>query len=345
MPKKLSEISKSVRQQKIFNILRHHTEVDEALPISEIHARLIREDIQTCQKTIQRDLIEMSSTHKIESTDGKPSRYFCSNEYEPDYQLTFSESELTTLALALRSLKEMSDDFQRSLCEKTETILLSKLPREIASDFEKLKAFTIVSPGLRAVTGQENGQGYSLILKALQGQRVIECTNHSPYQSKTNSQIIRRFSPLKLNMVGGEQYLLVHDHRDGIIKRLKVCRMSDIRILETKIDPQLLSKVDDLSASIGGFGGPEMEIRKYAIHCDELMATLFKEKKFHPSQKIETSGENYIITFETNPSIEIARYFSGWAKHIRRVEPEETYREIQDIWHAGLELSRVRKAA
>jgi predicted DNA-binding transcriptional regulator YafY len=145
MPKKLSDLTKSVRQQKIYNILRHHTSEENSLTVTEIHNRLVKEDVNTCNRTIKRDLDEMSISHKFASTESMPVRFYCSDDFEPDYQLTFNESELKTMALALRSLKEMSDQFQQGLCEKTETILLSKLPKEIASEFERLKSYTIVS--------------------------------------------------------------------------------------------------------------------------------------------------------------------------------------------------------
>lgn len=344
MPKKLSDHSKLVRQQKIYNILRHHTDEENALSVSEIHNRLSREDVDTCNRTIKRDLEEMSITHKLSATETMPTRFYCSDDYEPDYQLTFNESELKTMTLALQALKEMSDKFQSSLCEKTEAILMSKLPKEIAKDFEKLKSYTIVSPSLRAVVGQEDSESYKKILKALKEEKVITCENHSPYKDKAYRQLVRTFSPLKLNMVGSEQYLFVHDHESKTIKRLKVCRMKNIVITDKKVDKKLIES-KDLEASIGGFGGPETVVQKYVVHCDELMAILFKEKMLHPSQKVSEHNGSYTISFEVNPSIEISRYLAGWAKHIHNVEPASVMDEMKDIWASGLHQVKEKKAA
>jgi predicted DNA-binding transcriptional regulator YafY len=335
MPKKLSDLPKHVRQQKIYNILRHITSEDEALSVSEIHHRLTDDDVVTCLKTIKRDLEEMSVSHKFMATETMPARFFCSDEYEPDYQLTFNESELKTIALALQSLKESSDHFQKSLCEKTETILMSKLPREIAIEFEKLKALTIVTPGVRGVVGVEDGEAYKLVLKALTEGKVIECENHSPYKDKAYRKKLRVFSPIKLNMVGSEQYLMAMDHEDKEIKRLKICRMKNVKITSQKVDETILES-KNLESSIGGFGGPNSPVQKYEIHCDELMGILFQEKKIHPSQVVTETKTGFIITFETNPSIEIPRYLAGWAKHIQRIEPASVYDEVKDIWSQGL---------
>lgn len=339
MPKKLSDHSKSVRQQMIYNILRHHTSEENALSVSEIHNRLIKEDVETCHRTIKRDLEEMSSSHKFLSTENMPVRFYCSDDYEPDYQLTFNESELTTMALALHSLMEMADPFQRKLCERTEAILSSKLPKEIAIDFEKLKSLTIVSPGIRAVAGIESSEGYKHVLKALKEEKVLQCENHSPYKDEEYRKRIRTFSPLKLNMVGSEHYLFAYDHEDQKIKRLKICRLRNIRILDQKISKSHFNNLSDVEASIGGFGGPGEKVIKYVVECDDLMATLFEEKMIHPTQKVLRKNGKCKITFEANPSIEISRYLSGWSKHIQNVEPQEVMDEMKEIWSAGLKVA------
>lgn len=330
MPKKLSDLSKSVRQQKIYNILRHLTDEECALTVTEIHNRLVKDDVDTCHRTIKRDLEEMSLTHKFVSTETTPVRFYCSDEYEPDYQLTFNESELKTMALALRALREVSDSFQKSLCEKTETILLSKLPKEIAIDFERLKSYTIVSPGIRTTAGLENNESYKQVLTALKLEKVIECENHSPYKSASYRTTLRTYSPIKLNLVGGEQYLIVKDHSDQEIKRLKICRMKNVKILDQKIDKDTYLEIEKLTHS--------EDLQKYVIHCDELMFTLFKEKKIHPSQRTSEENGSFTITFQATPSIEISRYLSGWAKHIKQIEPPEVMEEIKDIWSTGLKL-------
>lgn len=345
MPKKLSDIPKVVRHQKIYNILRFFTSEDNSLTVSDIHAKLIKDDINTSQKTIQRDLMDMSSTHKIMATETRPARWYCSAECDLDYELTFSESDLKTIALALRSLREISDTFQRTLCERTEATLLSKLPKNIAADFEKLSSYTIVSPSLRTIAGVESSIAYKTILKALKEERVIRCENHSPYKDESYRKIQRTFSPLKLNMVGGEQYLLVQDHMDNKVKRLKVCRMKNIEIRNEKVDQNLLANLNDLDMSIGGYGSPGMESQIYEIYCDELMATLFEEKKMHPNQVVEKVNGEYVIRFESYQSIEIARYLSGWSKHIRHVNPKSVMDDMQEIWEAGLKRVPQKRAA
>lgn len=345
MPKKLSDASKLTRQQKIYNILRHHDSEAEGLQVSDIHERLIKDGTNVSQKTITRDLDEMSTSHNIESSLTKPAKYYCSGEFDPEYQLTFSETELLSMALALNSLKEMSDPFQRSLCEKTEAILKGKLPRQTASRFGNLKSLTIVSPGIRAIAGVENGEAYKAVLSALESNRKIECENHSPYKDMNYRLEKRKFSPLKLNMVGGEQYLFAIEDADDKIKRLKICRLRNIKVLDEKMDPALRERELTNQHAIGGYGDAEMPVTKYVVFCDELMGILFSERMMHPTQKVTKQGDEYVITFECNPSQEISRYLAGWAKHIRSIEPAETMAEMEEIFVAGIELGRPKKEA
>jgi predicted DNA-binding transcriptional regulator YafY len=345
MPKKFSALSKQARQQEIYNVLRHHIDDETALAVTEIRNRLEDKDITVSAKTIQRDLEDMSTSHMIESSFTKPTRYYCSGDYDPDYQLTFSESELKVLSLSMMSYREMADPFHRSLCDQTVTIFRSKLPKIIAKEFDSLSDYTIVSPGIRSVSGADTRRNYQKILEALKDKRQIQCENHSPYKEPEQRNEVRTFNPLKLHLVGGEHYLIVYDDRDQKLKRLKICRLQDVKILSSAVPKEYFERSLEQDLSVGGFGGPGENQVTYEICCDEVMATLFGEKLFHPSQSISRTAEGYVIRFTTNPSIEIARYFSGWAKHIHWVSPNALQDEIEEIWFAGLARAKTSKAA
>lgn len=346
MPKKLSEHDPITRHQMIFNILRQRTSEESAMSVSEMYAALVGKGIKTCEKTVKRDLEKMESTHKLFATEEKKGkRYYRDEEYDPDYQLTFHESELITMALALQNLREMSDQFQRSLCERTESILLGKLPKTVAQDFQKLKSLTIVTAPFRSIVGVEDKESYAKVMKALSESRVIRCRNNSPYKDKEYRKVLRTYSPLKLNMSGSEQYLFAVDHDDWQVKRLKICRLKDLQILDQKIDKSKMPSVDELDASIGGYGGPGTPVKKYVIHCNELMAILFQEKMMHPSQKVEEKNGEFIITFEANPSVEITRYLAGWAEYIDYVEPIDVFEDMKKIWEAGIKSKSGKKVA
>ncbi len=346
MPKKYSDASKEVRQQRIYDILKHCSD-DSSMSVSEIHHRLIAEGIKTCTKTIQRDLTEdMPTTHRIMATETKPNRFYSDSDYKPDYLLTFSEWELQTMILALEGFKEMSSPHLKTLSQKTEIILLSKLPKSVAEEFLKLKAMTVVTPSFRGEAEVENSEAYRSVMRALKEGRAIQCRNNSPYKDESFSKIVRTFSPLFMHVSGSEHYLMAFDHDDQVPKRLKICRLIEVRVLAEKIDPALLLKHKNLKNTIGGFGGFDDSVVKYSITCDKVMATLFQERMIHSSQKVIADGESYQITFESNPSREIVRDLAGWAQHIEHVEPQEVFDELKQIWKAGLEKKpKIRKKA
>jgi predicted DNA-binding transcriptional regulator YafY len=343
MPKKLGEQSKQVRQQNIYNMLKLRNSEEHALKISEIHEHLQSKGILTTQKTIRRDLEDMIISHKLVTTHSSPIKYY-SSDYKPDFQLTFSEWDITTMLLALSGLKEMSDPFLKNLCMKTETILLSKFPKDSARDFENFKQLTTVTPAFQTESAFESADTYLAVIEALKSGRVIQCQNHSPWKPKAEHESLRVFSPLKLHIVGSEQYLMAMDHQNQQIKRLKICRLRQVKLLDQKVDPELVHQLEKHQNTIGAFGGPNNTILKYRIHCDEIMATLFRERRIHSSQSIAEEQGQFVITFETYDSDEIARCLAGWAPHISRVEPPKLADDLERIWQAGLNLKSKKVA-
>lgn len=336
MPKKFSDVSKEVRQQKIYNILKMCTE-DSGMSVNEVYDRLVSEGVKASEKTIQRDLLlYMPSTHRIQVTMTKPARFYCDPYYKPEYQLTFSESELHTMTLALDGFREMAPPHLKELAYKTEVILLSKLPNSVAEEFKKLKSLTIVTPSFRGESAVENSDAYKKVMRSLKDNVVIKCQNASPYKDDSYGKVVRTFAPLYLHMSGSEHYLMAVDLDDNQPKRLKICRLQNIELTTKKIDLSLREKHKDLSNTIGGFGGTEEAVVNYTITCDKLMATLFQEKKIHATQKVRTNGKVYMISFQSNPSKEIIRDLAGWAHHIHSVEPQEVMNELVEIWEAGL---------
>ena len=338
MPKKFSDFTKIYRHQKIYNILRQCSE-DSALSVSEIHTRMIKDGIDVSGRTITRDLEEMSESHKLQSTDGMPVRFYASEDFRPDYQLNFNEEQLQTIILALESLKQMSPEYLKDLCQKTETTLIGKLPKEISEEFSKLKALAVVKPSLAGEAVAKEKEGFRLVMKALREGKVFQCENHSPYKNKEYNSQKRLFAPLLLNMSGGEPYLFVHDEESKTLKKVKLSRLKHVVIQDKAVDKTLTKKINNLDKAIGGYGGLNEPVSKFSVKCDEEMAQTFDERKIHHSQKIEKKGSHFIISFEANDSSEIIRYLAGFGGHIKEVHPVDAYEKLKAIWRAGLEAA------
>lgn len=329
----MSDKSKPVRHEAIYQLLSDCEE--HALSATEITERLQDKGIASSRKTITRDLAEMDVSFGICSDGGYPEKFFKSQGHKRDYQLNFSESELQTMILALEGLKIKSSMAVKTLCTRTETILLSKLQEADRANFNHLKSLTIFTPAFRGESDLENPESFKLVMTALKQNKVIRCENNSPYAPVDQEPVAKKYSPLFLNLVGGENYLWVHDHEDNIPKQLKICRLQNIVILDEKVDNRLRKNLGDINARIGGFGGPNQKVVDYTVRCDRTMALLFKERKIHHSQKVIGTGNEWVIKFQANESFEIFRYLAGWAKHIRSLEPESLRKEVEEIWDAG----------
>ncbi len=341
MPKKFStDFSKDVRQQEIYNILRYRTE-DSSITTTEVAELLEKKGCKASNKTILRDVQdEMGDTHGIRCTETKPNRFYVDGDFKPQYQLNFSEWELQTITHALDSFREMGPPHLKEPALKAEAVLLSKVPKGVAEHLEKIKGITAVTPSFRGESGIDYSQAYRLVMRALMDGFVINCRNISPYKDDCFAKKVRTFSPLFLHIAGSEHYLIALDHEDNQPKRLKVCRLQDIEVTNKKFDISIRAKHRDFSNSIGGYGGSEDLVIKYTITCDKLMATLFQERKIHSTQQVRSNGNEYFITFESNPSKEIVRDLAGWALHIKDVKPVEVMNELMEIWEAGMSKKR-----
>jgi len=225
MPKKFSDKSKPVRHEALYQLLSDNE--DHALSVTELTELLEKRGIVSCRKTVTRDLAEMDKSFGITSDGGYPEKFFKLSGHKRDYQLNFSESELQTMILALDGLKIKASMAVKTLCTRTETILLSKLQEADRVDFAHLKSITLFTPSFRGESDLENPESFKLVMNALKTNRVIECENHSPYADPAHKPELKKYSPLYLNLVGGENYLWVHDHQDNMPKQLKICRLKE----------------------------------------------------------------------------------------------------------------------
>ncbi len=309
------------------------------MSVSAIHRYLTRADINVSQRTVARDLDEMSLTHKLQSTESIPVRFYTSPDFEPDYQLSFNPEQLQMIFLALQTLRVQSSDFIKNLCLQTEIALLAKLPNGTIADAEDLKELTLVTPTVSGLGANIDHENFKLVMTALREARVIECLNHSPYQSHQQQQRKRIFSPLLLQVIGADSYLFVHDHHSQSNKKVKVSRLSQIRLLDEKVNPKHRGQLRNLEQLVGSYGGTDEQWSHYSILCTPAMAQHFREKKFHSQQEITAEGENFRISFYANHGAEIIRYLAGFGDNILEISPASVKQQIENIWRSGLKVA------
>ena len=338
MSKSLENKGKIPRQNRVKRLLSLTSE-ESALSITEIAERLNAEGFNVNRKTVERDIDDISEDrdYSLSEVDSNPTRFFFNGELPQNYEMVFDENQLQTIILALQSLKQMSPGVLKSLCTEVEQTLVSKLPKALSKEFDHLKSISNAAPTILGEAADIEPGVLQTVLSCLRKGKVFECTYVSPDDSKV-SKGIRSFAPLKLHFVG-TPYLYVYDTDDNVIKMLRISRIHQAELTDKNVNKSRAREIN-LEHVFGGYGKGSEKIINYAITCSKPMAQKFSEQKIHPSQRIEVlKGGNFKITFSVNDSYEVIRLLAQYGEFIKKIEPEEAYGKVREIWKQGLKAS------
>lgn len=324
------------RQNQIKRYLARTSE-ESAQSISEITERLQASGYRITRKTVERDIDEISSDYTLKETGANPTRFYFDGDFKIDFELVFDETQLQTIILALQSFKQMSPKILKSLCHEVETTLVSKLPRTLGHEFERLKTISHAAPTVLGEGEDIDPAVLETVLHCLRKGRVFECKYNSP-DYPAPSDRTRSFAPLRLHLAGAP-YLYVYDCDDNNIKLLRISRISSAMRTDTAVNTKRAKEIK-LDHVFGGYGKGTERVVDYAITCTKPMAQKFHEHKIHPTQKIEVlSKELFKITFSVHDSHEVTRLLAQYGEFIRKIEPDEEYAKVKLIWEKGLKAS------
>lgn len=329
---------KVYRQNRIKRLLSLKGE-DSALSITEITEMLNSEGFQVNRKTVERDIDEIGvdCDYPLSEVGSNPVRFFCNGELPQNYEMIFDENQLQTIILALQSLKQMSPEVIKNLCKEVEQTLQSKMPKSVSREFDYLKGISNAAPTVLGEAGDIEPRVFQTVLSCLRKGKVFECHYISP-EDATPSRRIRSFAPLKLHFVGAP-YLYVYDIQDNNIKLLRISRIHEAVMTEQSVDKSRTREIK-LEHVFGGYGKGTEKVIDYVITCTRGMALRFKEHKIHPSQKIEVlPNGSFKITFSLHDSLEIVRMLAQYGEWIEKIEPEQEYNKVKEIWKRGLKAS------
>jgi predicted DNA-binding transcriptional regulator YafY len=337
MTKSLEGKGKTSRQNRMKRLLSNKSE-ESALSLTEITKLLNAEGFSVNRKTVERDRDEISSADfPLSETDSNPVKYFFNGELPQNYELVFDENQLQTIVLALESLKQMSPEVIKSLCQEVEDTLVDRLPTELKGEFKHLQSISNASPTILGEGGEIEAGVLQTVLYCLRKGKLFQCEYHSS-EEVVPSKRIRSFAPLKLHFAGSP-YLYVYDNEDGVIKMLRISRIHSIKQTESVVNKGRAREIK-LDHVFGGYGKGTEKVIDYAITCTTQMATKFREQKIHSSQQIELVGKDlFKITFSLHDSLEVVRMLAQYGEWIRKIEPEEVNAKVRAIWEQGLKAS------
>ena len=335
MTRKSSDKTKFERHNRITSMLAMRSE-SSALSITDIWDQISKEGYRVDRKTVERDISELTKKYPgLQETGSNPVRFYFTEGFKLDYPLAFTEDQLQTIIWALGNLKKAAPTMIERLCTEVEDTLLSKLPENLQADFKKIKSFTVSGNTILGKSNDVDEVSFKTILQCLKDEVVFSCT----YASLNKEPEDRYFAPLILQMSEGTPYLYIYDLKDMQIKTLRISRIKNARATDVKVNTSRAKEIN-MEYAIGGYGGRSDDtIIDYVVYGTKELATYFDEHIIHNSQKIEYQNGQYKVSFTMNDSFEIVRHLAHRGDFITKIEPEDVYSKVKEIWRKGLEVA------
>ena len=226
----MAKISLKARQDKIVQILSRRNTEEQAISTREIHKILLSSDIDVSRRTIDRDIIALSATSGIVSTDQGTNRFYMSKDYKIQHGLQLTPETLQTFLIALNQLKQGSHVYFKEMATQAQTTLISALNEELRHNLQiqAQKYHFDYELGNSSSSGQAD---FRLILQALRENKVFTCYN-KPHQKK------RKFAPIIFTISSNTPYLVVQDMKDQKISKVRITLISKVQITKEFFNSQ-----------------------------------------------------------------------------------------------------------
>jgi predicted DNA-binding transcriptional regulator YafY len=315
----MGKLTKARRQDIIYEYLRGKDQ-DSSLSASEIHQRLVAEQIDIDLRSVRRDLTELSETHGLVSTDSRPERFYSSKDFSLKYKLELSESSLQVLMIALNNLKQTSHEYFHDLTTEAETAILNSLGESFQEELRETKERYYYSYGSSGKPESTSLKDFDKIMQAIRKNKVFTCKNNSPYKDKDYNERRRKFAPYIFILNSGAPYIIAKDMDDLKFKKLRMTRITEVRLTPSTFEPTDIDQIN-LEGMIGGYGGLDEPIVDIVIQCSNIVATYFKENIIHQSQVIEKKDDHYLVKLRCSKSKELGRVIKSWGKEIYSTTP------------------------
>lgn len=328
-------MKKRQRQDIIIQFLKRKDE-ESAVPVSTVYEYLLSQGYTGSDRTVRRDIEELSNDTGLVSTEDSPERYYISKEYNFIHNLELNEESLQTVLIALNSLKKTSHEYFEASATQAENAIYSALAPDIEASLRQAKERYYFDYSMAGRPTKNNNRDFQKIMHAIRESYIIQCKNDSPYKTKEENSRERVFAPYRFVLAAGIPYLIVKDVESDELKTLRACRVTGVKITKDKFDSKEADSLD-LKNFIGGWGAHEKDSVEIEIVCERSMGKYFEEKKVHPSQEVQIQKDgNYRIQLSCALSSEITRLVASFGGQLISAAPKQLFDEIKDVWSSGL---------
>ncbi len=302
-------------------MLRIHQAVQEGhFP----NATKLARQLEVSTKSIQRDLEFMRDRLGLPiEYDAARYGYFYSEEVSSFPTLQITEGELFALLVAEKALQQYrGTSFEKPLLSALKK-MADTLPDTVSlnlAEWEQTISFrTSAEPVLDLNV-------FDQLAKATAQRRQLALTYRKPGQADAELRVV---DPYHLSNINGEWFLFGYCH---LRQEIRTFVPSRIQALEqtgkTFRRPPQFSLERRLRDSFGVHSGQgRCRIR---IQFSEWVADYIREKKWHPSQKLQELPEGRVeLQLDLSSLVEIQRWVLGWGGDAVVLEPRELVEAVR----------------
>lgn len=298
--------------------------LERLLKIDELLRRNARQtadtlaaELECSERTVRGELAFLKDRYgaPVEFDQGKGWHYTESNWRLPTVPLT--RGELFALTLGARMLSACSGSVYREELEGAIAQLAKRLPEQISVNLQQLAEQNVMfRVGAELALDPEIWQ---CLEAACQQQRRV----HMRYATPGKPVSARAFDPYVLHFSRNNPYVTGWCHRRGEVRWFRVDRIQalELRPETFELDPAFDREAhfaDAFQHEVGGVPQP------MAIWFDAGTAPYINERRWHPTQQIETHADGSItLRFVVRGLNEVKRWILFYGAGARALEPPE----------------------
>jgi len=270
-----------------------------------------------CSKTFLRDIEWLRNQNAPIEYDSSRKGFFYSDESYNLPTMKLTEADILSLLVIDRALSSYRNSPFYERLQNIFDSLQRYLPDKVSINSKELLSNFSVIP--EPVTGI-NSEIWSSVQAGMEKSCCLEIKYQSPGHKKA---VIRKIDPLHLIGQKGEWYLLSRSHRDNKIRVYALSRMKSCKMQKDKFTyPENFFPENYIDPSFGVFATEEKV--KIAIKFFPSIASVIKERAWHPNQKIEEQEDGSIILrYISNQQSQTLYWISKWGPEAEILEPEE----------------------
>lgn len=293
------------------------------------------------RKTIKRAIDALSGHYPItEEPDGREVRY----RFADGYKYTpppLTPSELATLLLAQESIAATGlTAFGSPFAEHARSLLAKvrgSLPARLRDKLDAL-ATVFGSAAVPAKDFAPYAESIDRLTDAATDGRRLRLSYHSLTDDKTKERLVDPYC-VYFDPDGATLKLIGYDHLRQDIIPFSIDHIRAIHDTEERFTrPQSFNLRDYLTANcFNGIHGAPVTVRLRAFGTT---ARIFRERTFHPSQKVVEDMRNTItIEMHVARGRGLIRFILSWSPDIEVLAPDELRREVDEAHKQSLERS------